>query len=477
MNNKEIVSMVGLIANEKQIDKELIFKSLEDSLAVSLRKDLGKINIKVTIDRHNGSMLVEQVQEVVADVDYEDENHIKISEASKVNNKISVGGYIRTELPIKDFSRVNAQVFKQVIKQNFKQAERITAQEYYGKLVGQLFNATVKKVLKDSAILVLQDETEGKIMLSEANGYFLKPGSKVRVVLENIENDKSHQLVFSRNSEKYIRAILTQEIPAISDEYVGIIKVARVKGKRTKVVVKGLIAHVDTLRECVGPKAIRVKEVIQCLNGEQVDFVNYDKELGTYINNIMNPLEVTRVVIDEVSNKIYFAVTDKDYSKFGNSINLYQNLATQILEKEVIVKSESEFDSSFKAKTEKSLTYLMEKLNVDEDLALILVEEGFDSVESIAYSPESELLNIDGFDEDLVEELRNIAMDVLKDYNISDLSRLKSVNIQLIDDLNKNGINSREQVADLATDELIDLIDMEVMQAQKIIMEAREIWN
>lgn len=477
MNSKEIVSMVGLIANEKQIDKELIFKSLEDSLAVSLKKDLGKINIKVTIDRHNGIMLVEQIQEVVADIDYEDENHIKLSEAKKTNSKISVGEEIRTELPIKDFSRVNAQVFKQVIKQNFKQAERLTAQEHYGKLIGQLFNATVKKVMKDSAILVLNDETEGKIMLSEANGYFLKPGSKVKVVLESIENEKSHQLVFSRNSEKYIKAILTQEIPAISDEYVGILKIARVKGKRTKVVVKGLIAHVDPLRECIGPKAIRVKEIIQYLNGEQVDFVNYDKELGSYINNIMNPLEVIRVVIDEVSNKFYFAISDKDYEKFGSSISVYENLASQILDKEVIVKNESDFDNSFNDKTEKSLAYLMDKLNVDEDLALILIEEGFDSVESIAYSPDSELLNIEGFDIDLVNELKNISLNVLKDYNLSDLSKLKNINIQIIDELNKNGITNREQVADLATDELIELVDMEVKQAQKIIMESREIWS
>lgn len=477
MNSKEIVSMVGLIANEKQIDKELIFKSLEDSLAVSLKKDLGKINIRVSIDRHNGTMLVEQIQEVVADIDFEDENQIKLSEAKKINNKVSVGEEITTELPIKDFSRVNAQVFKQVIKQNFKQAERLTSQEHYGKLIGQLFNATVKKVMKDSAILVLNDETEGKIMLSEANGYFLKPGSKVKVVLENIENDKSHQLVFSRNSEKYIKAILTQEIPAISDEYVGILKIARVKGKRTKVVVKGLIAHVDPLRECIGPKAIRVKEIIQCLNGEQVDFVNYDKELGSYINNIMNPLEVIRVVIDEVSNKFYFAISDKDYEKFGNSISVYEKLASQILDKEVIVKNESDFDTVFKDKTEKSLAYLMDKLNVDEDLSLILVEEGFDSVESIAYSPESELLNIEGFDIELVNELKDIALNVIRDYNLSDLSKLKSINIQMIDELNKNGINNREQVADLATDELIELVDMEVKQAQKIIMEAREIWN
>lgn len=477
MNSKEIVSMVGLIANEKQIDKELIFKSLEDSLAVSLKKDLGKINIRVSIDRHNGTMLVEQIQEVVADIDFEDENQIKLSEAKKINNKVSVGEEITTELPIKDFSRVNAQVFKQVIKQNFKQAERLTSQEHYGKLIGQLFNATVKKVMKDSAILVLNDETEGKIMLSEANGYFLKPGSKVKVVLENIENDKSHQLVFSRNSEKYIKAILTQEIPAISDEYVGILKIARVKGKRTKVVVKGLIAHVDPLRECIGPKAIRVKEIIQCLNGEQVDFVNYDKELGSYINNIMNPLEVIRVVIDEVSNKFYFAISDKDYEKFGNSISVYEKLASQILDKEVIVKNESDFDTVFKDKTEKSLAYLMDKLNVDEDLSLILIEEGFDSVESIAYSPESELLNIEGFDIELVNELKDIALNVIRDYNLSDLSKLKSINIQMIDELNKNGINNREQVADLATDELIDLVDMEVKQAQKIIMEAREIWN
>lgn len=477
MNGKEIVSLVTLISNEKQVDKELIFKSLEDSLSVSLKKDFGKFNIKALIDRTNGSIKAFKLQEIVADVDYEDENQIKLSEARKINSKAVIGETLETELEVKTLSRVNAQVFKQVIKQNFKIAERKTSEEHYSSLIGSLFTATVKKVLKDTAILVLNDETEGKMPLSEANGYFLKPGSKVRVVLEGIETGKNQSLIFSRNSEKYVRAVVTQEIPAIGDEHIEILKVARIPGKRTKIVVKGLIAHVDPLRECIGPKGIRVKEVIAALNGEQVDFVNYDKDFGQYINNIMNPIEVVKVVLDESFNKSYFAIKDSDYNKYEKSISIYEQLASKILNSEVVIKSASNFEEEIAEKDGKLISDLMDKLNVDEELAEVLVSEGFDSIEAIAYSPESELLSIDGFDEELIKELKEMAFKVINTYSLNDLSKLKNITIQIIDELSNKGIKNREDLADLSTDELMDLVAIDTNHAKKLILEAREVWN
>lgn len=473
MNGKEIVSMVNLISNEKQIDKELIFKSLENSLSISMKKDLGKFNIEVNINRINGNMIIEKVQTVSEAEDFIEDINLKLSEAKLIDNMAVIGSVIRTEIPFDNFSRVNAQVFKQVIKQNFKQAERLTAKEHYEKLIGELFNVTVKKVMKDYAILVLNDETEGKILLSETNGLFLKQGARIRVVLENIEEEKNQELIFSRNSENYIHAILTQEIPAIYDENIEIIKIARIKGKRTKVVVKGLIAHIDTVRECVGPKAIRVKEVMQCLNGEAVEFINYDNELGNYINNIMNPLNVIRVFFDENHSKYYFSISDSDFVKYEKIISVYENLASQILSQKVIVKRETDFEQAIDEDVEESIKYLMLKLNIDEEFSNILVEYGFDTIEAIAYSEEQELLEIEGFDLELAQEIQKIANNILNAYKLSSLYKLKNITIQVIDKLNDNNIVTIEQLADLSTYELLDIVKMEVVVAEKVIMEAR----
>ena len=234
INGKEIVSVVNLIANEKQINKELVFESLESSLAVSLRKDYGKTSLKVKLDRVNGNMTVESHQLVVADVDYQDDNQIKFSEARKQKSDVSLGDFIVTQLPAKDLSRVNAQVFKQVMKQNFKQAERKGAEEHYKDLIGNIYYATVKKIMKNDALIVIDEDVEGLLPLNDTNGYHLKAGSKVKVVLERIEDQKSHQLIFSRSSDLYLKAVLTKEIPAIGDENIDIVAIARIKGKRSK---------------------------------------------------------------------------------------------------------------------------------------------------------------------------------------------------------------------------------------------------
>lgn len=476
INGKEIVAGVNLIANEKQINKELVFESLENSLAVSLRKDYGKSVLTVKLDRNNGTMTVEKHQTVVADVDYEDDSQIKLSEARKVDNKISIGDDFVTVLPNKDLSRVNAQVFKQVMKQNFKQAERKSSEDHYKKFIGTLFYGVVKKVLKTEAIVVLNDETEGLLPLSEVNGYHLKPGTKLRVVLDRIENQKGHQLIFSRSSDAYIKAILAQEIPAIGEENVEVVALARIKGKRVKVVVKSRIAHIDEMRECIGPKGTRVKEVVNALNGEQVDFVLYDADYGRYIANIMSPIDVERVVIDEGDNAMYVIITEENYKKYGNMVKNNEDMAKQLLNKNVVIATEEDFEHDQAAKDLQSVNLFIEELNVDQDLAEVLVEDGFDSIEAIAYAPLDVFLEIDGFNEELVHELRQAALESILKYSDSDLKDVKALNVSHVKALMNAGVKTREDLADLSTDELLDILSISRKEAESIIVEAREIW-
>lgn len=475
INGKEIVAVVNLIANEKQINKELVFESLESSLAVSLRKDYGKTSLKVKLDRLNGNMTVESHQLVVADVDYQDDSQIKFSEARKQKSDVSIGDVIVTQLPAKDLSRVNAQVFKQVMKQNFKQAERKGAEEHYKDLIGNIYYATVKKIMKNDALIVIDEDVEGLLPLNDTNGYHLKPGSKVKVVLERIEDQKSHQLIFSRSSDLYLKAVLTKEIPAIGDENIDIVAIARIKGKRSKVVVKGRIAHIDEMRECIGPKGTRVKEVVSSMNGEQIDFVVYDSDLGVYISNIMEPIKLSRVVIDEADNSVHVIVKEDVAEKYGNMIKNNEELAKQLLSKKVIVETEDKYEQVQSVKDSKAIQLFVDELNVDEDLAAVLVEEGFDSIESVAYAPTEVFLEIDGFDEEIATALREAAYSSINQYAESDLQSLKTMKVSYLKTLFEAGINTRQLLADLSTDELLEILSVNTKEAQEIILEARTV--
>lgn len=468
MNGKNIISAIELIANEKEVNKNLIFKALEDALEISIKKDIGKFNLEVNINKINGDIEVYKNQIVVPDIEYEDLSQIKLSEVSD----LKIGDNFRTKIEVKDFSRIGAQVFKQLIKKNFKKAENQTTAEYYNRYIGELYNATVKKIVKDSAILTLNDGTEGYILLTDTNGMFLKVGEKVRVVLDSIEENGT-LLRFSRNSELYVMALLKREIPAIIEEQISVIKVARVKGRRIKVVVKSLMPHLDAIRECVGIKGIRVKEIVSSLNGEQVDFINYDNDIGKYINNIMSPLRVNKVIIDEGTNKIYFSLDNEDFTRYLKSINVYSNIASQILGKEVIIKSEEHFEEDIRYNNNKKINHLVDRINVDDDLATILVEEGFDTVESILYSKNEDLLDIEGFNIELVNELKDVALKVVALYEKNKLFKVKNINIMMIDQLNEKEILSVEDLADLSTYELLDILDIEESLASSIIISAR----
>ncbi len=476
INGKEIVAGVGMIASEKQIDKELVFESLENSLAVSLRKDYGKPSLRVKLDRTTGNMTVEHHQLVVADIDYEDESQIKLSDAVKIDSKISIGETLVTVLPNKDLSRVNAQVFKQVMKQNFKQAERKGSEEYYKNYVGTLFYAYVKKIMKNDALVVINEDVEGVLPLNDVNGYHLKVGSKVKVVLERIDSGKNHQLVFSRGSELYIKALLEQEIPSIGEGSIQVVSIARIKGRKIKVAVKSSNTRIDAMRECIGPKGTRVKEIINALNGEQVEFVLYDNDLGKYITNLMYPIEIEKIIIDESDNETILIVTDDTYSKYENSLGSIKNLARQLLNMDVNVLTQDTYEKEEGEKTASSIKLLIDEINVDNDLAEILVDEGFDSIETIAYAPIKEFLNIEGFDEELAEQLREAAIKVIKKYSNKEFEGMKTLKVSHLKILSEAGIKTREDLAELSTDELLDIVSIERDEANSIILEAREIW-
>lgn len=471
MNGKNIISSIELIANEKGVNRELIFKALEKALSVSIQKEIGKGEIEVNIDRHNGGFEVYKRQMVVSDIDFTDASQVKLSETSN----LKIGDVLKTHIEIKEFSRIGAQVFKQVIKQNFKKAEMQTISEDYKGFVGELYNVTVKKILKDSAIVALNDGVEGFINLIDTNRTFLKVGDKVRVVLESVGKEDQSFLRFSRDSELYLRAILKREVPAIFDEEVSVVKVARFKGKRIKVVVKSNNKNLDAARECVGIKGIRVKEIINAFNGEYVDFINYNENIGDYINNIMYPLSVNKIFIDEQNNRINLAVDEEDFNKHFKHIEVYSHIAGQLLGKEVCVEEEGDFDQKVESEIKKVKDYLISKINVDEDLATILINEGFDSVEAILYSKSDDLLKIEGFDIELVNELKSIALKTISKYEDNPLFDINNIDLMLIDELNGNDIFRVEEVADLSVYELLDILDIDERLAGAIIMEARNI--
>lgn len=479
-SGKELLSLVSVIANEKQIDKELVFESLENSLAVALKKDYGKVNLKVVINRDNGKLAVFQHQEVVADMDWQDDSQIKLSEVKKIDTSKTIGDVIINQLPEKNMSRVTAQVFRQVVKNNLRNAERKTSEEHYSKEIGHLFMVTIKKFLKNDILVTLPDETEGVIPSSEHNGEKLRIGSKTLAVLERIETYKGHQLVFSKNSDNYLKGVLAKEIPAIGEENIAIMAIARNRGKRAKVVVRSLIAHIDEMRECIGSKGIRAKQVSELMNGEQIDFVSYNKDFGTYVSNLLYPLVVESILIDESKNKTSIIVSDDSYDKYNNLLKSNYSLISDILREdtksEISIVPAEEFGVERDEEDSKMIAIFEEELNVDTDLAMALIQEGFQDLEAIAYSPIEELLNIEGFDEELAQTLQRSALESLSKLEKNDLMELKNVNSLILKSLQDNGINNREALAELAVDELLELVQMTENDAKKLIMEAREIW-
>lgn len=494
MNNKEILLVVDAVSNEKGVGKEVIFQAIEAALAMATRKgNDNELDARVVIDRETGDYETFRQWLVVEDSEEELESpatQIKLSDAREQQADIEVDGYISEQIESVDFGRIAAQTAKQVIVQKVREAERAQVVEQYQDKLGQLIHGTVKRVERGNVTLDLGGNAEAFIPREEMiPRESFRTGDRVRGYLKEIRPEgRGPQLLISRMAPELLIELFKLEVPEISDGMIEVKGAARDAGLRAKIAVEAKEARIDPVGACVGMRGSRVQAVTNELAGERVDIIIWDEEPARFAINAMAPAEVLSIVVDEDAHSMDIAVEDDQLSQAigrgGQNVRLASQLTGWVLN----VMSASEADKKSESEIGGLIEIFMKDLDVDEDVALILAQEGFSSLDEVAYVAEEEMLAIEEFDADIVAELRSRARDVLLTKAIANEEKLESAEPEqgLLElkgmtkavalTLASKDITTVDDLGDQSVDELIELDGIDETLAATLIMNARETW-
>ncbi|MFC4699592.1 transcription termination factor NusA [Glaciecola siphonariae] len=490
--SKEILLVAEAVSNEKQVPREKIFEALEFALAsATKKKNSGEIEVRVAIDRETGDFDTFRRWLVIAD-DQEQENpyaEITFSAAQVDEPDIQLGDYIEDQIDSIAFDRITTQTAKQVIVQKVREAERAQMIAEYEDKVGELVTGTVKKVNRDNVIVDLGNNAEGVIFRDDMlPRETFRPGDRVRGLLYVIRPEaRGAQLFISRTHPDMLVELFRLEVPEIAEETLEIKAAARDPGARAKIAVKTNDKRLDPVGACVGMRGSRVQAVSSELGGERVDIVLWDENPAQYVINAMAPAEVAQIIVDEDSRTMDVAVESDNLAQAIGRNGQNVRLAGQLTEWELNVMTIEDMNNKHQAENEKVLALFTKYLEIDEDFALVLVEEGFTTIEEVAYVPASELLEIDGLDEDIVEELRGRAKAALTTQALANEESLEAaepkqelLDLEGLDRhvayiLASRGITDLESLAEQGTDEISDIEELSEEQAGALIMAARNI--
>ncbi|MBE6448447.1 MAG: transcription termination/antitermination protein NusA [Alphaproteobacteria bacterium] len=495
MPRPEIVLVADTVAREKNIDRDDVLEAMEVAIQKAARSKYGfEHDIRAHIDRKTGAISMARYREVVENgVELENESaQIWLDDAQAYDPEIKVGEFLIDSLPPIDFGRIAAQTAKQVIMQKVREAERNKQFEEYKEKIGTIINGTVKRVEFGNVIMDI-GKTEAVLRRDEViPREKFKNGDRVRAyVLDVRRENKGPQIFLSRTCPEFLAKLFTSEVPEIYDGIVRIVGVARDPGSKAKIAVRTDDVTVDAVGACVGLRGIRVQAVVSELQGEKIDIVPYSDDRAQYIVSALSPAEVTKVVIDEESNRIEVVVPQEQFSIAIGRRGQNVKLASQLLGCDIDVLTEEQEQERRSNENKVRSQRFMEALDVDEMIAHLLIAEGFSKVDEIAMVAVSELAEIEGFDEDVAQELQSRAKDYVakrdaefekqsKDLGIDDqLQTVDGLDRDMLLSLANNGIKTIDDLADLAADELIEILGEEtisVQEANKIIMNAREHW-
>jgi N utilization substance protein A len=491
--SKEILLVVDAVSNEKGVGKEVIFEALEAALASAARKlSNDERDVRVTINRATGEYETFRRWQVLAD-DAEIEiadSQILLGDARKRNPDIEVGGFIEEPMENAEFGRIAAQTAKQVIVQRVREAERAQVVEAYSNRTGELVNGIVKRVERGNVYIDLGGNAEAFISQRHMiQGETVRPGERLRAYLFEVrEEARGPQLFASRTIVEFLIALFELEVPEIGQELISIMGGARDPGRRAKIAVRSNDRRTDPIGACVGMRGSRVQAVSNELAGERIDIILWDENPAQFVINAMAPAEVASIVMDEEKQSMDIAVEESNLSQAigrgGQNVRLASELTGWSLNvltvEQAVQKSEEESRSI--------LERFMQRLDVGEDVASILVQEGFSNIEEVAYVPESELMEIEEFDEEMVQEIRRRARDALLTQMIAkeevldenkpaaDLIELEGMSERLAYRLAEKGIRTQEDLAELSVDELKEYDEMTDEAAAALIMAARAPW-
>ncbi len=495
MPRPEIVLVADTVAREKNIDKEDVFTAMEVAIQKAGRSRYGfEHDIRANIDRKTGAISLARYREVVAD-DAEIENEaaqLRLSDAKAYDKNIKVGEFIIDPLPPVDFGRIAAQTAKQVIVQKVRDAERNRQYEEYKEKIGTIVNGTVKRVEFGNVVLDI-GKTEAVLRRDEIiPREKFKNGDRVRAYVLDVRREaRGPQIFLSRTCPEFMAKLFTSEVPEIYDGIVQIMGVARDPGSKAKIAVKANDMTVDPVGACVGLRGIRVQAIVTELQGEKIDIVPYSEDRAQYLVAALAPAEVTKVVIDEENGRMEAVVPQEQFSIAIGRRGQNVKLASQLLGADIDVLTEEQEQERRANENKVRSQRFMDALDVDEMIAHLLIAEGFSTIDEIAYVDLKELADIEGFDEDVATELQNRAKEFVekrnkdfakksKDLGIDEkLKTIEGLDQDMIIKLAENNVKTIDDLADLASDELIDILGADTLtevEANRIIMAAREHW-
>ena len=489
--NKEILLVVDAVSNEKGVEKGIIFEAIEAALAMATKKRYDvDIDVRVQIDRESGDYDTFRRWLVVEDDAVEQtEKEITLSAAQYDDESLNLGDYVEEQIESVEFGRIAAQTAKQVIVQKVREAERAQIVDMYEDKIGELVMGVVKRVERGNVYLDLGGNAEALIpreymIPREA----VRAGDRIRGFLKEIKTEtRGPQLFVSRTDPQFLIELFKIEVPEIGEGLIEIIGASRDPGSRAKIAVKSNDARIDPVGACVGMRGSRVQAVSNELAGERIDIVLWDENPAQYVINAMQPAEVVSIVVDEDSEEMDIAVPEAQLSQAIGRGGQNVKLASELTKWTLNVMSEAEAEEKSEQEGERLVKMFMDSLDVDDEVAAILVQEGFSSIDEVAYVPVSELEAIEEFDNAIIEELRQRAKDVLLTREISseesidtepaeDLLSMEGMDKELAYKLASKGVVTMEDLAEQSVDELLEIEGMDEERAGKLIMTARAPW-
>ncbi|MEJ2401240.1 MAG: transcription termination factor NusA [Xanthomonadales bacterium] len=491
--SKEILLVVDAVSNEKGVSKDVIFGALEAALASAARKlSEEERDVRVEIDRSTGDYSTFRRWEVIAD-DEEMENEdaqLFLADAQKIDADIEVGGFIEEPMENAEFGRIAAQTAKQVIVQRVREAERAQVVEEFQDRAGELISGIVKRVERGNVYLDLGGNAEAFISQRHMiPGESVRPGDRLRAFLYEVKSElRGPQLFASRTIVEFLVALFELEVPEIGQELITIMGGARDPGRRAKIAVRSNDKRTDPIGACVGMRGSRVQAVSNELAGERIDIILWNDNPAQFVINAMAPAEVASIVVDEENNAMDIAVEESNLSQAIGRGGQNVRLASELSGWELNVLTIEQAEQKSEEETRAILERFMKRLDVGEDVASILVHEGFSNIEEVAYVPESELLEVEEFDEEIVTEIRRRARDALLTQLIAreevldqnapeaDLLALEGMTERLAFRLAEKGVRAQEDLAELSVDELQEIDEMSDEDAAALIMAARAPW-
>ena len=492
--NKEILTVVDAVSNEKGVEKEVIFDALEAALAAAARKKHGEDwDVRVAINRKTGEYETFRRWKVFADDSTELENpeaELRLEDGLDVSKDAEPGGYVEQPMESVAFGRIAAQQAKQVMVQKVREAERAQVVEQYQERVSTLISGVVKRVDRNGIFVDLGSNAEGFVPRSDMiPREVLKPQDRVKAFLKEVRSEpRGPQLFLSRTCPEFLIELFKLEVPEVGQGTIQILGAARDAGVRAKIAVRSSEPRIDPVGACVGMRGSRVQAVSNEIAGERVDIIPFDENPAQFVINAMAPAEVLSIVVDEDSHSMDIAVAEDKLSQAIGRGGQNIRLASQLTGWDLNVMTESDADAKSESESSRLVQMFMKQLDVDEDVAAILAQEGFSTIEELAYVPVSELASIAEFDEAMVQELRNRARDVLLTQAIAseetleqtmpadDLLAITGMNPDLALSLARLGVRTREQLAEQSIDDLSGIDGLDEQGAGVLIMKAREIW-